>query len=70
MIIARGLLVLVLFCRMRPWFYGLLHEMRDNISRYMVGQDFPQQVRLSDVTFIVECTVLLYTMNNSDSVLL
>ena len=34
MIIARGLLVLVLFCRMRPWFYGLLHEMRDNLSRY------------------------------------
>ena len=31
---------------------------------------YHQQVRLSDVTFIVECTVLLYTMNNSDSVLL
>ena len=47
MIIARGLLVLVLFCRMRPWFYGLLHEMRDNISRYMVaqGSGFDSRIR-------------------------
>jgi len=30
MIIVIGLLVLVLFCRIRAWFYGLLHEMLDN----------------------------------------
>ena len=31
MIFARVLSrVLVLFCRFRPWFYGLLHDTRDN----------------------------------------
>ena len=48
MIIARGLLVLVLFCRMRPWFYGLLHEMRDNIIISLHGSDSWFRVRFPD----------------------
>ena len=75
MIIARGLLVLVLFCRMRPWFYGLLHEMRDNISRYMAAiqgsgfdsrtprRDIARGIRDGSVRSLVRAVVVVVARN-------